>query len=101
MSVAGRARSLVVMQVLGNRVRCTRMPVQLVTVFRLCGIVITLLPMKMIPAVGLSSVALNRLGLLCSEILQLTLFRVSGRNGSVRASVSGENMSTDRPPFRT
>lgn len=96
-SVDGRDLSLVVMHVFGSRVRCTPMPVQLVTVFRLRGMVIPLLPMRTIPAVGLVRIPVNRLGLLCCVILQLTLFRVSGRNGRARANVSGENMSTAAP----
>lgn len=88
--VLGQCVSLVDIQVFGNAVSCTPMPLQLISLFRLCGMVMSLLCASMIPAAGLVSSLLTRLGLSCWLIRQLTLFRVSGRNGSVRASVRGE-----------
>lgn len=63
--VLGQWCNLLLMHVFGSAVSCTPMSLQLIRLFRLCGMVIRLLWASIIPAVGLVSKALNRLALSC------------------------------------
>lgn len=89
--ILGRMVRVEFVHVFGSASSSTPVEVQPMVPFRLCGMVSRLFCIRTIPAMGLVNSALNRLGLLCWVIRQLTLFRVSGRNGNARANVNGEN----------